>query len=132
MPINKDNRPPYISLVSISRPNSSVPSKLPGLPMGNKRLSILALNGSAGASNGANTADITRANKTTALIIAKGSDLSWRSTNRQYPMLCEVLVMSFIKINVQARPILGSIKGWTISTIKFSTTKIMHKTSNVP
>lgn len=75
-PISKESRPPYISLVSMSRPNSSVPKMKPSLAIGKSLFIMLALKGSAGAIQGAKTAAIKISSKTVALINAMRSCLS--------------------------------------------------------
>src|SRR5690606_5802810 len=56
-----------------SRPSSSVPSQWPGVPGGFRRLTMLVLNGSAGAISGAKMAQSTIAKRMTIQTIATGS-----------------------------------------------------------
>ena len=65
MPMKSESRPPWMSRVSMSRPISSAPSGYPGVPMGFRRFSMLALYGSARATRSANTAERMMARRTT-------------------------------------------------------------------
>ena len=83
IPRNRLSRVPTMSRLSMSRPSSSVPSTWPGVPMGFKRLNMLAPYGSAGASSGPKVASTSRRR------IINAATMATRSRRKRQPTVCQ-------------------------------------------